>query len=83
MEVVIRPNAEAAADLVARVIAQELRSNPRLVMGLATGNTMEAVYARLVRMHGKEGLDFSACGRSTLMNMSACQTIMSILTGTT
>ena len=61
MEVVIRPNAEAAADLVARVIDGEMRKNPRLVMGLATGNTMEAVYARLVRMHTGEGLDFSGC----------------------
>lgn len=61
MEVVIRPNADAAADLVARVIAHELRSNPRLVLGLATGNTMEAVYARLVQMHREEGLDFSGC----------------------
>ena len=30
-------------------------------MGLATGNTMEAVYARLVQMHKEEGLDFSGC----------------------
>jgi glucosamine-6-phosphate deaminase len=51
MEVVIRPNADAATDLVARVIARELRDNPRLVMGLATGRTMESVYARLVQMH--------------------------------
>src|ERR1700723_2979689 len=61
MEVVIRPNAYAAADLVARVIAQEIRRKPRLVLGLATGKTMEAVYARLVRMHREEGLDFSGC----------------------
>ncbi|HEY3931497.1 MAG TPA: glucosamine-6-phosphate deaminase [Verrucomicrobiae bacterium] len=61
MEVIIRPNADAAADLVARIIARELRNNPRLVMGLATGNTMESVYARLVQMHREEGLDFSAC----------------------
>lgn len=61
MEVVIRPTAEAAADLVARIIARELRKNPRLVLGLASGNTMESVYARLVQMHGEEGLDFSTC----------------------
>lgn len=61
MEIVIRPNVDAAADLVARVIAQEMRGNPRLVMGLATGNTMESVYARLVQMHCNEGLDFSGC----------------------
>jgi glucosamine-6-phosphate deaminase len=61
MEVIIRPNAEAAADLVAWVIARELRSNPRPVLGLATGRTMEPVYARLVTMHREERLDFSAC----------------------
>jgi glucosamine-6-phosphate deaminase len=61
MEVVIRPNADAAADLVARIIAREIRNNPRLVLGLATGNTMEAVYARLVQIHHEEKLDFSGC----------------------
>jgi glucosamine-6-phosphate deaminase len=61
MEVVIRPNVDAAADLVARVIARELRGNPRMAIGLAAGRTMESVYARLVQMHRKEGLDFSAC----------------------
>jgi glucosamine-6-phosphate deaminase len=61
MDVVIRPNADAAADLVAQVIAQAMRGNPRLVMGLATGNTMESVYARLVQMYVEKGLDFSGC----------------------
>jgi glucosamine-6-phosphate deaminase len=61
MEVVIRPSADAAADLVARVIAHEMRRHPRLVIGLATGNTMESVYARLVQMHREEKLDFSGC----------------------
>lgn len=61
MEIIIRPTAESAADLVARVIAGELRAKPGLVLGLATGNTMEAVYARLVRQHRLEGLDFSRC----------------------
>src|SRR5579871_4302993 len=61
MEVVIQPTAEAAADLVARIIARDLKKNPRLVLGLASGNTMESVYAQLVRMHHEEGLDFSGC----------------------
>jgi glucosamine-6-phosphate deaminase len=61
MELVIRPTAEAASDLVARLIARELIENPRLVMGLASGNTMESVYARLAQLHREEGLDFSAC----------------------
>ncbi len=61
MEVIIRPSADAAADLVAQIIARELRANPHLVLGLATGRTMEAVYARLVRLHREEELDFSLC----------------------
>jgi glucosamine-6-phosphate deaminase len=59
VEVIIRANADAAAELAARIIAKELRANPHLVLGLATGRTMEAVYRLLVRMHQKEGLDFS------------------------
>ena len=61
MEVIIRPNAEAAAELVGRIIAKDLRANPRLVLGLATGRTMEAVYRWLVCMHREDGLDFSRC----------------------
>lgn len=61
MEVIIRPDADMAAELVARLIANELRANPHLVLGLATGRTMEGVYARLVRMARAEKLDFSLC----------------------
>jgi len=61
MEVIIQPTAELAASLVARVVARELRSNPHLVLGLATGRTMERVYSCLVRMHEQENLDFSLC----------------------
>jgi len=61
VEVIIQPNSEAAASLVARVIARELRANPHLVLGLATGRTMERVYRHLVRLHQTEGLDFSLC----------------------
>jgi len=61
MEVIIQPTAELAASLAARIVARELRSNPHLVLGLATGRTMERVYSCLVRMHKQEKLDFSLC----------------------
>lgn len=61
MEVIIQPNAEAAALLVARIIAQQLRAKPELVLGLATGRTMELVYRAMVRMHKEQHLDFSKC----------------------
>jgi len=66
MEVIIQPNKEAAAALVARVIAHDLRANPHLVLGLATGKTMERVYRNLVRMHKEEALDFSLCSTINL-----------------
>ena len=60
MEVIIRPTAQDAVNLTARILADDLRKNPEMVFGLATGATMEAVYAELSRMHREEGLDFSA-----------------------
>ena len=66
MEVIIQPNQEAAASLVSRIVAHDLRANPHLVLGLATGSTMECVYRRLVRLHQTEQLDFSLCSTFNL-----------------
>jgi glucosamine-6-phosphate deaminase len=59
MEVIIRPTADAAAGLVASLVAAGVRENPRLVIGFATGRTMERVYALLVREHRERGLSFA------------------------
>jgi glucosamine-6-phosphate deaminase len=61
MEVIIQKNALTAAGLVAKLLAAEIRAKPSLVLGLATGRTMEAVYRELIRMHKEEHLDFSLC----------------------
>jgi glucosamine-6-phosphate deaminase len=66
MEVIILPNQQKASTLVARIIAKELRANLRLVLGLATGRTMERVYELLVAIHKAEGLDFSLCSTFNL-----------------
>lgn len=66
MEVIIQPNPEAAAGLVARIVAHDLRVNPHLVLGLATGSTMERVYRHLVALHKEEHLDFSLCSTFNL-----------------
>jgi len=59
MQVVIRKTKTAAVELAAAIIARELQAKPNLVLGLATGRTMEALYARLAAMHQTHGLDFS------------------------
>lgn len=61
MEVLIQATAQAADELAARLIAQALRDKPNLVLGLATGRTMEPVYASLAGMHTRDGLNFAAC----------------------
>ncbi len=61
MEVIIRPDKASATELVAKLISNALIEKPDLVLGLATGNTMEPLYARLAEMHKKERLDFSLC----------------------
>ncbi len=59
MEVVVRPCKPEASWLAARLIATAIQAKPSLVLGLATGRTMERLYAKLVQMHKEEGLDFS------------------------
>ncbi|BDU76525.1 glucosamine-6-phosphate deaminase [Mesoterricola sediminis] len=61
MEIAILDNADKAAARAAEHIAQALAARPALVLGLATGRTMEAVYRHLVRIHRETGLDFSRC----------------------
>ncbi len=61
MEVIIRENEEVACNMVMQIIAKAVREKPELVLGLATGRTMEQVYAKLGEKHREDGLDFSAC----------------------
>ncbi|MBN1982156.1 MAG: glucosamine-6-phosphate deaminase [Chitinivibrionales bacterium] len=61
MEVIIQPDQHSAALLAARVIATELRKNPHLVLGLATGRTMERLYSILKELAVSQNLDFSLC----------------------
>lgn len=59
MEVIIRGTSQEAAQLTADLIARAVRDNPHLILGLATGRTMEMVYQALVKMHHEEDLDFA------------------------
>lgn len=54
----LMPDAETAAAAVASKIVELVARRPDVVLGLATGGTMEPVYAHLVRAH-REGLSFA------------------------
>lgn len=55
----IETNYNAMSKKGAQIFAQKLKENPKGTFGFATGSTPIGVYEELVRMHKKEGLDFS------------------------
>lgn len=61
MEIIIQPGAGDASELAARIIQREVEGDPQSVLGLATGRTMEPVYARLAHWCRQGELDFSRC----------------------
>lgn len=48
MEIVICPKSETAEWLTAKLISDRMKSKPDITLGLATGRTMEHVYAKLI-----------------------------------
>lgn len=59
MEVIIRNTENEASQLVADLIGHAIVSNPKLTLGLATGRTMEGLYAKLVEKYQAGEVDFS------------------------
>lgn len=59
MRIRVVSNYEEISKEAARIIANQIRSKPDSVLGLATGGTPIGTYRELVRMHKEEGLDFS------------------------
>lgn len=59
MDVIIMPTAASAAKLTAKILADAINEKPDFKLGLATGRTMESVYANLAKMNKKGEVDFS------------------------
>jgi glucosamine-6-phosphate deaminase len=59
MLVYIKENFDEMSKEGARIVAELVRKKPNCVLGFATGSTPLGLYKELIRMHNKEGLDFS------------------------
>ena len=59
MQVIIAKTYEEMSRAAAVAVAEVLNAKPNAVLGMATGSTPLGVYQELVRIHKKEGLDFS------------------------
>lgn len=59
MLIIINPTHEQTSLQAAKIVADQVRKNPRTVLGLATGKSPQGLYQELIRLHREEGLDFS------------------------
>ncbi|MFA5552440.1 MAG: glucosamine-6-phosphate deaminase [Trueperaceae bacterium] len=59
MDIVILPTSEHVEKLTARLVADRIKAKPNLVLGCATGRTMEGIYDELVSLAQAHALDFS------------------------
>ena len=59
MEVIIAKTYQEMSRAAALAVADVLNATPDAVIGMATGSTPLGLYQELVRMHKKDGLDFS------------------------
>ncbi len=66
METIIRDTPEAGSRESARIVAELIFEKPDVVLGLATGGTPLLLYQELIKIHRREGLDFS---RVTTFNL--------------
>ena len=66
MLVIINQTYEQTSLQAAKIVANQVRNNPRTVLGLATGKSPQGLYQELIRLHHEEGLDFSDVTTFTL-----------------
>ena len=66
MLVVLKKDYDEVSREAARIVAKAVRSQPAIVLGLATGSTPLGLYRELASLHRSEGLDFS---RATSFNL--------------
>lgn len=60
MNIIVTESYEEMSKKTADIFEREVRNNPSLVLGLATGSTPIGTYRELVRRHKEEELDFSS-----------------------
>jgi glucosamine-6-phosphate deaminase len=59
MLLILQPGKDELGREAARIVANSVRRNPALRLGLATGSTTRGMYKELARLHRDQALDFS------------------------
>lgn len=59
MKLIIEKDYNELSKRVADILKTEIKANPQIVLGLATGSTPIGAYKELIKLHKEEELDFS------------------------
>ncbi|EDT71246.1 glucosamine-6-phosphate deaminase [Clostridium perfringens] len=59
MRLIVTKNYEEMSKVAAKEMAEDIKRNPEIVLGLATGGTPVGMYKELIRMYNEGELDFS------------------------
>ncbi|WP_300257561.1 glucosamine-6-phosphate deaminase [Clostridium sp.] len=59
MRLIVTKNYEEMSKVSAKEMAEDIKRNPEIVLGLATGGTPVGMYKELIRMYNEGELDFS------------------------
>ncbi len=59
MKVIVEDNYEMVSKIAAEILNDEIKRNPDVVLGLATGSTPIGMYKELINKHKTEGTNFS------------------------
>lgn len=59
MRLMVTKNYEEMSKVAAKEMAEDIKKNPEIVLGLATGGTPVGMYKELIRMYNEGELDFS------------------------
>ncbi len=58
MKLIISKDYDEMSKKAAEIVASEIRENPSIILGLATGGTPEGMYRELIKAHKEENLSF-------------------------
>lgn len=59
MKVLVENNYDMVSKKAAEIVNEEIKNNPHIVLGLATGSTPIGMYKELIQKHKTEGTDYS------------------------
>lgn len=76
MKIIVCDNYDEMSKAAAKIVAEQVKTNPNSVLGLATGSTPIGMYGELAEMNKRGEIDLKQSARLTLTNIIRLRRIM-------